>query len=442
MQNGNNAIDLPWRGMPNVRATLERLKDGVLVGKLVIQLPQGGDPIVIVARANERQIRDAILQRSSSTLQQSASSGALGGFLKRVAGVAKNVARGKVVQHLSQGFSNVMRQPIAQQAMQNVMPQAAKTFAALKGAQALGFNPLQVARMQRLPPAQQAQLAQIIKKRAGIVQQLRWNRAKQRAAGVSPDTLRRAYLAGRAACAPGGASAGDAAVADLRAAKNGEVPDSVAKAATQMGKSLLTRSRQGDKRAQFTIRCIYQRAKNGEPNAVRGARILLACARELNGGAASGYYEIGAMDPQAPMSLANYYTIGGSSIPFEIFYGSASAGWGHAYDPIAQTAGVHMPNIAQTAGRGYGNAGPVYDIAGCSSGCGPGAAAGAYYGPAQAYVVTGDDGRQYQQAWNGIRWVWQELRPHVGLRGEGAGFGMRDAMLLGMQKMQQRELAS
>ena len=45
-------------------------------------------------------------------------------------------------------------------------------------------------------------------------------------------------------------------------------------------------------------------------------------------------------------------------------------------------------------------------------------------------------------AFPGARGMWNELRPHLGIRPEGQGFGMRDALLLGMQTIRQRELTA
>lgn len=172
-------------------------------------------------------------------------------------------------------------------------------------------------------------------------------------------------------------------------------------------RQLLQRSRAGDKGARAMIGRMVRRAAAGNKRAMRDCKILMAVAKETPAAAAPANAAAGMVDIYAPayqvsgfgppMSLHNYFTIGGTGVQAEDFY------------------------------PGCGNART------CE---------GTGVGAADLDLIVGADGTQYGKSWDGVRWIWSELRPRRGYRPETSNFGARDALLLGMQRIQQRELAS
>lgn len=210
------------------------------------------------------------------------------------------------------------------------------------------------------------------------------------------------------------APTGQQAAASARARMQEQAVDRALEQATagaavslaQRARMVLARARQGDKGARAMLGGLVRRAARGNKKAMRDCKILMAVAKEAPAaeGAAAGWVDIydrafavSGFGP--PMSLHNYFTIGGTGAKAEDFYPGCSQGCAHTCE---------------------GN--------------------GAVAGAANVDLIVGADGTQYGKTWNGARWIWSELRPRRGLRAETQNFGMRDAVLLGMQRIQQREL--
>lgn len=465
---------LPWSGMPNVTCTLNRKEDGTVTGRLVIHLPQGGEPIVLQATANEREIEAFLKARYAKELAQHAKNGnAVAGWklFKNIARMAKKIVRSKVVTKLAGGFKKIMDTPILGPALGTMFPATALTYAALKGADALGITKAQAHKIRHLknPRVRQA-VANKLRARAKVLNRIRWARAQRQASGRTP-LLRRPNAAeaqALAALRARGVIAGDAAVADAAVA-------GLARNMTRYGRALLARARAGQPRARRLIAVLNAKAKAGNPDAIRGRRVLAEIAKELRVPYVAGYepgshgagdvlsiagnrpyLAVGAAPEElsGAMSLHNYYNIIGADpndmdMVREMLGQEAqpvAAGWGPY--PDSHTSFV---SAGDALDQQYGGSYPVVSIQGehthqvqlpnfqCTPMANP-----VQTGPAAAagQLVIGSDGKQYQKTWNGWRWIWQEMRPHLGIRGETQGFGTRDALLLGMRTVQQRELRS
>ncbi len=55
-------------------------------------------------------------------------------------------------------------------------------------------------------------------------------------------------------------------------------------------------------------------------------------------------------------------------------------------------------------------------------------------------IIVGADGVVMGKAWDGAKWIWQALKPRIGIRSESEVFGARDALLEGMKSMTQRQM--
>lgn len=170
----------------------------------------------------------------------------------------------------------------------------------------------------------------------------------------------------------------------------------------QASREVLRRARNGDAQARQAVADTVAKANAGDPKAQAAAADLQqAAAHEANdaqNGATAGMvdvmsqaYQVGGAWPPPPMSLHNFYTIGGCGLKPEDFYGRAT---------------TCQPPPATASGTGR--------------------------------VLIG--GRPFEKFYNGVRWVWRELKPQMDIRSETEGFGLRDALLLGMQRMQMRGL--
>ena len=454
----DTSLRLPWAGMPNVACKLTSHPNGDMIGELTIHQPQGGEPIVLRAKGNVKEAAQALLKRYAPQVKAAKASGYVGlfGFLKKIYKGAQKLVRGKLVRKLVAGFGKiispvvrtaqgVMKMPLIGPALSTAFPPAAATFAALKGAQNLGLSPWQVRRMKKAPRHIRRKLMRKLRKRAQWLQKVRWRQAQMKALGR---TAGDAAVAGQY---PGEYGAGSPhydisgmdtevfqadqyGLTGQQAAEPGRVPSVVARSSLRLAKILIIRSKRGDRKARKLVGMLRAKARAGHPNAARGWRILQLAYRDMilkrrakrggeavagqypgDYGASSPVYDISGQQPaapaygagspvydisgqgQAPMSLHNYWTIGGQASPEDFYDGSAPAGWGQAAtcEPVA---GEH-------------------------------------------YAI-GAQGQQLIKTWNGVRWIWSELQPHMGIRSETQGFGLRDALLLGMRNIQQRELAA
>jgi hypothetical protein len=192
-----------------------------------------------------------------------------------------------------------------------------------------------------------------------------------------------------------------AAYRRVKAQMNGTCP--AAQQYAQRARRLLAKAKRGDATARTAIAGINARAAAGDATAKRDRRILLAVAGEH--GASSGWTDVYspavtvgsvAYDTDT-MDLENYYTISGSEV------------------------------------RTCQGCAPGAQCSGCAS-----ASAGA----GDSDLIIGADGKAYVRGWDGAKWFWRQLVPHRTIRGEQAGFGIRDALLLGMRTVQSRELSA
>lgn len=170
----------------------------------------------------------------------------------------------------------------------------------------------------------------------------------------------------------------------------------------EASREVLRRARNGDAVARKAVADTVAKANGGDPKAQQAAADLQAAAHAEDHperGATAGMvdvmaqaYQVGAGGgwPPPPMSLHNFYTIGGCGLKPEDFHGRATT--------------CQAPATSSGTGR----------------------------------VLIG--GRPFERIYNGVRWVWRELRPQMDMRAETESFGLRDALLLGMQRMQMRGL--
>jgi len=467
-----NAGALPWAGMPGVKCQFSRTPDGTVTGKCIIQRA-GKQPIVIQAKGNEELMAQQLLKRFGRDLQVAKRQGHVGlfGFLKKIAKIAKKVVRGKVLGTVVKGFKSVMKIPILGPALGVAVPALGATYMALKGAEALGISPWQARKMRKEKnPRKRAAYARKIRARMQLVQRARWNRARRRAGGYRrsrPRYRRRPQRGGyysRQRFAQrgrgrgyygrpqrGGRGWGRFAGEDM---EQGAESGWGARRGMRHAMRLLGRAQRGCPRSKHALRCVKSKAAKGDRGAMTAWKILQACMR---GGAVRGDSMMISGTGAPEDDLENLITAAGGDI--EDIMEAAGV---EDEESLLAVAGVdleleHAPEDDEdeaegaVAGNtvtlvpdgmdldsgyyniigGYGDEWPSMDISGCAA---P-AAAG-------AHIVTGSDGIQRTKVWNGVRWIWSELRPHTGIRSETQGFGLRDALLLGMQKVQQRELAS
>ena len=305
--------------------------------------------------------------------------GAAAGFnLGQLAAQARKMTQGDVLKKLTQAYRKVSP------AMGAPAIPAAARF--IRGAKNLGINPYQAARLAKVPLSQLP-----LPMRRHLAARLQ----RQRRAPRTPGTVPTAVTALRNA-------------AMLLVRSRAGVP--TARAALL---KLRQRVMQGDKAAQRSWAILKQAAKtlpHPKSKTTAGWAAVAGCG--MPPGTVAGW--------QAPMNLQNYYQIMGN--------------------------GGGAPVVA---GQHYGIAGDVMGLK-CHTGpalpealahthavtCEPGAAISGHD------WTIGANGRPVYKTWNGARWIWSELRPHYGIRSEAQGFGLRDALLLGMQTMQSRELAA
>lgn len=165
-------------------------------------------------------------------------------------------------------------------------------------------------------------------------------------------------------------------------------------------RQLLARAKQGDKAARAAISGISARAAAGDTKAKRDQRILLAVAGEY--GASSGWSDV-----YSPAVMIGSVAYDADVMDLENYY---------------QIAGQHARTCQGCA--------PGTQCAGCASSSG------------DSDLVIGADGKAYVRGWDGVKWIWRELGPRRTIRGEQGGFGIRDALLLGMRTVQSRELSA
>lgn len=486
---------LPWAGMKNVKCSLEE-KGGVITGKCEIAR-EGQEPIVLTASVPEGPVEKELLKRYAKDLNVATAQGSVGlfGFLKKIAKMAKKIVRGKVLGTLVKGFKSVMKIPILGPALGVAVPFMGATYLAMKGAEKLGISPWQARRMRKEKnPRKRAAFARKIKARMRLINRSRWMAARRRARGGRyrgrgwgqrwarrPRRSWRSYRArgyGRG-YRPWGRSAGEEAAEEAQA-----------------GFGLLSRSRRGCSKAQSAIRCLNNRARHGNRKAILARKVLYACARVVKRRAKSGEEgEQGAYEAllanssgSAEDDLENLITAAGAhvedvllaagvedgeelmavaGVDLELERGpeddnededdAAAAGAKPSMDLGAYYNILPFQSAAYQSVAGYGPAAIGADAAAHTHQvpmpdyhCTPAvasvttSAAGheAEAGMHMPLIVTGADGVPRVKSWNGLRWVWSELRPHLGIKSETQGFGLRDAMLLGMRQIQQRELAS
>lgn len=464
-----NAGALPWAGMPGVKCELTRTPDGTVTGKCIIQRA-GKEPIVISAKGNEDVMAQQLMKRFGRDLQVAKRQGSVGlfGFLKKIKKIAKKVVRGKVLGTVVKGFKSVMKLPVIGPALGVAVPILGTSYLALKGAEALGISPWQARKMRKeRNPRKRAAYARKIRARMQLVQRARWNRARRRAGGWGRRSYRRRPQRGgfysRQRYAQRGRGRGYYGRPPQHrgwgrfAGEGTEGAESgFARRGLRHAMRLLGRARRGCPKSTHAIRCVRGKAARGDREAITAWKILQACMRGRGAVRGDGMLISGTGAPED--DLENLITAAGGDIE-DIM---AAAGVEDEAALLA-IAGVDLelehapeddedePDGGAVAGNvvsvvpdgmdldaGYYNIIGGYDISGCAPPA-PHAAAG-YHGGAP--IVTGADGVQRTKVWNGVRWIWSELRPHTGIRSETQGFGMRDALLLGMQQVQARELAS
>lgn len=282
------ANPLPWAGQPNVTCTLTRRPDGMILGRCTVNMPAGGEPVVIEAKVSEKDVMRALMQRYAPKIQQAKASGmahaGLFGFIKKIAKVAKKVARGKVIGKLVGGFKKVMSIPVLGPALGAMVPALGVSYLALKGAEKLGLSPFQARKLAKIKnPRVRAAIAKKLRGRLAMVNRRRWQNA-QRRQGIQPQRRRggwgRAMRGGRGR----GSSSVQRALALLR--RRGIIAGdaAVAGATVQLSNKLLRLANSGDRKARWRIAQIHRKAQAGDPNAIRGRRILIVCAKALKTG--------------------------------------------------------------------------------------------------------------------------------------------------------------
>lgn len=454
---------VPWAGMPGVKCVFSRTADGTVTGKCIIDRA-GKQPIVIQAKGNEEVMAQQLMKRFGRDLQVAKAQGHVGlwGFLKKIKKMAKKIVRGKVLGTLVKGFKGVMKIPILGPALGVAVPALGATYLALKGAEKLGISPWQARKMRKEKnPRKRAAYARKIRARSRLIGRSRWARARRLASGRSryrrrPQRRRyygrpqQRYSRYRRPQRRGwGRFSGDG---------NAET----AGLTIRHAKRLLAKARRGCPKAKHALRCVKGKAARGDAAAITAWKVLRACMR--SGGFVRGTMLIsGTGAPED--DLENLVTAAGGDLEDVM-----EAAGVEDEEELFAVAGVdleldHSPEDDEDEPEGGAVAGAVaavtvvpdaldldsgyYNIIGgydgdpslSISGCvGPPAAAGTH--AAGAHIVTGADGIPRVKTWTGLKWVWSELRPHTGIRSETQGFGMRDAMLLGMQSIQARELAS
>lgn len=108
------------------------------------------------------------------------------------------------------------------------------------------------------------------------------------------------------------------------------------------------------------------------------------------------------------MSLINYYQIGAPPVPVEDFYVGCDASAGCA------PSGVHAGCVPQTSARSSGSTFIASD---------------------GLDFVVGAGGQPLERRWDGLRWVWSELKPRRGYRSDADAFGARDAYRAGLDAL-------
>lgn len=455
-----NAGALPWAGMPGVKCQFSRTPDGTVTGKCIIQRA-GKQPIVIQAKGNEELMAQQLMKRFGRDLQVAKSQGHVGlwGFLKKIKKMAKKIVRGKILGTIVKGFKGVMKIPILGPALGVAMPALGATYLALKGAEKLGISPWQARKMRKEKnPRKRAAYARKIKARARLIGRSRWARARRRAAGRSyRRPQRRGGYYSRSRFARRGRGRGYRGRPQRRGwgrfAGDG---NDIAQNAITHANNLIVGLARKDKNARRAVRCIFVRARMGNPAAMAARKVLLRCLRDTRRGKAVSGDSMMISGTGAPEDdLENLITAAGGDIEDVM-----EAAGVEDEDSLFAVAGVdleldHSPEDDEDEDEGGAVAGNMvvlpdaldldsgyyniiggYDASMAISGC---AAPIATDG---AHIVTGADGIQRVKTWTGLKWVWSELRPHLGIKSETQGFGLRDAMLLGMQKIQARELAS
>lgn len=469
-----NAGALPWAGMPGVKCVFSRTADGTVTGKIIIERA-GKQPIVIQAKGNEEVMAKQLMKRFGRDLQVAKAGGHVGlfGFLKKIKKMAKKIVRGKILGTVVKGFKSVMKIPLLGPALGVAVPALGATYLALKGAEALGISPWQARKMRKeKDPRKRAAYARKIRARSRLIARARWARARRRAAGRGyrrprysryQRPQRRGYYSrqryqpqrrgyyGRPQRGGWGRLAGDGGA-------------ETAGLSIMHAKRMLARAHRGCPKTKHALRCVKNKAARGDANAITAWKVLQACMRRS--GLVRGSMLIsGTGAPED--DLENLITAAGGDIDDLM----AAAGV-EDEESLFAVAGVdleldHSPEDDEDEDEGGAVAGAVaavtvvpdaldldsgyYNIIGgyegewpvSSIGCAqpPAPAAAGYHQPT-AEIVTGADGIQRTKVWNGIRWIWSELRPHTGIRSETQGFGLRDALLYGMQQIQARELAS
>lgn len=197
------------------------------------------------------------------------------------------------------------------------------------------------------------------------------------------------------------------------------------------GKKLMHHAQLGNRAAMQRLTALVARAKGGDKLAGRQLRALRAMHRPAARVPAlprmrmptalpqgliatptrTGDAAVAGMHGQAPMSLNNYYQIEGMIASPGVPMIVAGAHLKHTHD-------LRMPDYHCTP--------DVRTVQTTAAGC---------VTPAGWDIVGAHAGD-----WDGTRWLYNELRPHLGIRGEGQGFGLRDALVLGMQTNAQRAL--
>jgi hypothetical protein len=167
---------------------------------------------------------------------------------------------------------------------------------------------------------------------------------------------------------------------------------------------LYTRFKSGDPAARTALMALASAAKNGNVRAADLLRDMVdmeAFAKQPLGGAVSGNAVRTAFSPpfgdSGAMSLHNYYQIGGNDLAAEQFYVGCAAAVGGCVPVLASSSG--SPRQRQALD-----------------------------------LVIGAGGQPLTRRWDGARWIWTQLQPHLGTRSASEQFGLRDAYAEGLRR--------
>lgn len=443
---------------------------GDLVGQVTV-LNHENVPVTLSARANEKDILNVLVKRFGPQIQAfiaahqaqgvapAAISGSLGSFFKKIGTVAKKVAHGKIfkdIGHLVKKVANnpitqivyppalanklALTSPAARQAISTAVTPLLGPLAPTLGPKVLEAaskilydakkgSPKALQYVQKLASqakqgdASSAQLMKLL----NVIHTAPVAATPQAAAQLPPTNFAAADLsamqaaaAGQIAIGCGSATSGDAWTIPPNFAISGAASIPVETAALKV----LQRAHAGSQKAKDFIRGVVLASKSGDAQAKRLLPLLMHAAAALKAA------------PQLPPELAVYTEpFRAATEPTEA--GMATSGGSVAYGQDAwNPQPMNVKNFYTISGVDvgpfYGDGvidadGEVYVVAGEAA--------------EDAEVIFGADGKQFNKKWDGVRWVWNEIRPHLGIRSEQQSFGLRDAQRTAIDNARARAMA-